>query len=156
MDTALVFMQWDNYEAAPEKPLLFCDAPLTFNSRQERLHKLCPGDRLWLVSRCPADQQYYFVAVLSVAALKRNGLGGPECRFGEFAVIGYRATIHKLGKRFPAEPVLRALQFESGKPIKYGASIGQALQTLRLLTTDDGVVLDRQLARVLSEKEADL
>jgi hypothetical protein len=38
--------------------------------------------------------------------------------------------------------------FETGRPIKYGASIGQALQTLRLLDPADERILDAALADV--------
>ena len=39
----------------------FLDDPLTFSSRQERLHKVGLGKRLWLVSREPEDSQHYIV-----------------------------------------------------------------------------------------------
>jgi hypothetical protein len=43
------------------------------------------------------------------------------------------------------------LEFESGKPIKYGASIGQTLQTLRILGDDDERILHRQLERLFAD-----
>src|SRR4029077_6636304 len=53
-----------------------------------------------------------------------------------------------LAQRFPADGLLRALQFESGKAIKFGASVGQSLQTIRLLSASDERVLDAALRRV--------
>src|SRR5438309_102425 len=126
MASAVIFMQWESYESDTGQSVFFRHNPLTFNSRQERLHKLCGGDRLWLVARCPADQQYYFVAMLTIVATKRNEPGSPEAAFGEFGLIADKPNSQDLGKRFPAEGLLRALQFESGKPINYGASIGHA------------------------------
>jgi hypothetical protein len=61
-----------------------------------------------------------------------------------------------LGKRFPAEPLLRAFQFDPTKPIKYGASIGEALQALRLLEPADERLLDAALASLTSGKGAKL
>jgi hypothetical protein len=151
MGCAVIFMQWESYENGKGQAVFFQHEAVTFNSRQERLHKLTEGDRLWLVSRCPADQQYYFVAMLTIAATKRNDPGTTEAEFGEFGVIVDRSKSHDLGKRFTAEGLLRAFEFESGKPIKYGASIGHALQTLRILGDDDERILNRQLERLLAE-----
>ncbi|HUG92530.1 MAG TPA: hypothetical protein VML55_16950 [Planctomycetaceae bacterium] len=154
MRDAVIFMQWESYAGADGEPPFFASEPLTFNSRQERLHELAPGDRLWLVSRSPDDRQYYIVAVLSIAAVKRNDPASREgSMFGEFAVVADRAGSHDLGKRFSAEGLLRAFQFETGRPIRYGASIGQSLQTLRVLDETDGRVLDAALARILAGEE---
>ena len=60
-----------------------------------------------------------------------------------------RAESHDLGKRFPAEGLLRAFEFDSSKPIKHGASIGQSLQTLRILTSEDELILTKQLEQLL-------
>jgi hypothetical protein len=49
MAAGVVFMKWESY-VGKDNPPFFGDEPLTFNSRQERLHRLSPGDRLWLVS----------------------------------------------------------------------------------------------------------
>jgi hypothetical protein len=119
---------------------------LTFNTRQERLHRLAAGDRLWLVSRCPDDGQYYFVAALQVAQLVRNPPGSEKAaRFGEYAILADHPHSHDLGRSFPAEGLLRAFAFETGRPIRYGASLGQSLQTLRLLDPADERVLDAAL-----------
>jgi hypothetical protein len=153
MAGGIVFMQWESYQSNSGAPIFFEQEALTFNSRQERLHQLSQGNRLWLVSRCPNDQQYYFIAALSVDRLAKNPPESKEGQFGEFAVVADRSKSHDLGKRFPADGLLRALEFETAKPIKYGASIGQSLQTLRLLARDDEQILDKQLDRILSENE---
>ncbi len=62
MAAGLIFMKWESYIGGKDGPAFFNQNPLTFNSGQERLHRLQPTDRLWLVSRCPDDGQYYFVA----------------------------------------------------------------------------------------------
>jgi hypothetical protein len=124
----VTFMQWESYAGGPDAPPFFAEGPLTFNTRQERLHRLTPGARLWLVSRCPADGQYYFTAALRIAQLLRNPPASAiAARFGEYAILADRSESHDLGRRFPAEGLLRAFTFETGRPIKYGASIGQAL-----------------------------
>ncbi len=165
MPSAVLFIQWDNYAGAPGSAPIFSVDPLTYNSRQPRLHELAPGDRLWLVSRAPDDRQYYFVAVLTVAALRHNpspprlaATGGSasqadDSRFGEYAIVADRATSHDLHKRFPAEGLLRAFQFETGKPITHGASLGQSLQTLRALTPADDQVLAAALRRLQSGED---
>jgi hypothetical protein len=61
MAAGVIFMQWDSYAGGADGPPFSADDPLTFNTRQERLHRLAAGDRLWLVSRCPDDGQYDFV-----------------------------------------------------------------------------------------------
>src|SRR5207248_965565 len=55
-----------------------------------------------------------------------------------------------LHRDFPSEGILRALQYESKKPIKHSASIGQSIQAVRLLTPTDKAILDFALSRVLS------
>jgi hypothetical protein len=150
MPAAVIFMQWDNYTGTAHQRSFFSEDALTFNTRQDRLHRLAAGDHLWVVSRCPDDGQYYFVAALHVAQLTRNAPGSDKATlFGEYAVALDRSQSHDLGKRFPAEGLLRALTFETGRPIKYGASIGQALQTLRLLDQADERILDTALAALL-------
>jgi hypothetical protein len=149
MAAGLIFMQWDSYVGAGNGSPFFAQESLTFNTRQERLHRLAPGDRLWLVSRCPHDGQYYLVAALHVAELTRNPPGSVQAAlFGEYAVVADRSRSHDLGRRFPAEGLLRALTFETGRPIKYGASIGQSLQTLRLLDPADEGLLESALADI--------
>jgi hypothetical protein len=150
MPSGVIFMQWESYRSPDGASVFFRHDPLTFNSRQDRLHELSPGDRLWLVSRCPHDQQYYFIATLAIRDLKRNEADSPEAQFGQYSVIADRAKSYDFGTRFPADGLLRALEFESGKPIKYGASIGQSLQTLRFLTDNDERVLIRQSERLMA------
>ncbi len=75
-------------------------------------------------------------------------------RFGEYAIALDRSQSHDLGRRFPAEGLLRALTFETGRPIRYGASIGQALQTLRLLDPVDEHMLDAALADICKGEPA--
>jgi hypothetical protein len=143
MAAGVIFMQWDSYVGGPNGPPFYSEEPLAFNTRQERLHRLAAGDRLWLVSRCPDDGQYYFVAALRIAQLIRNPPGSAKATlFGEYAVHADRSQSHDLGRRFPAEGLLRAFTFETARPIKYGGSIGQSLQTLRLIDPGDERVLD--------------
>jgi hypothetical protein len=153
MADGVIFLQWRQYRDGDE-PGLFAQEPLSFNSRQERLHQLGTGDRLWLVSRCPDDQQYYFVGVLVLTGQRRNAPGSREAQlFGEYAVLADRSQSYNLGTRFPGEGLLRALQFDPAKPIKYGASLGQSLQTLRLLQESDSRLLAESLRRALAGEE---
>jgi hypothetical protein len=146
MPSAVVFMQWESYVGDGATPPFFHAEPLTFNSRQDRLHRLQPGDRLWLVSRCPTNQQYCFLASLSISTLVRNPPGSALSQaFGEFAIVAKRSVSHDFGTSFPAEGFLRAFTFEPEKPIKYGASIGQSLQTIRFLNPADELVLQAAL-----------
>ncbi len=73
--------------------------------------------------------------------------------FGRFAVIADAASSYDLGKRFPAEGLLRAFEFDSGKPIKFGASLGQSVRTIRLLTPSDEEILNAALQRILAGKD---
>jgi hypothetical protein len=149
MSSAILVMKWENYVGGAGSRPFFSQDPLTFNSRQERLHQLTPGDRLWLVSRCPDDQQYYFVGVLWIVGHRRNAPDSPEASlFGEYAVIADRAMSRDLGKTLQGDGLLRAFEFDSSKPIKYGASIGQSLQTLRMLNSSDENVLDSAFGKI--------
>jgi len=149
MSSAIAFIHWDNYACGPTGHGLLVGETVTFNSRQERLHKLNRGDWLWLVARCPEDQQHYFVAVLVVEDLRRNSSDSPLGHaFGEFAIIADRERSRDLGKAFPAEGLLRAFSFETGRSIKFGASIGQSLQTIRVLAPDDERVMQTTLGRL--------
>ena len=70
---------------------------------------------------------------LTSAALTRNPSDSEKGQqYGEHAIVCDRAKSLDLGKQFPAEGLLRALVFETDRPIKYGANIGQSVQTLRL------------------------
>ena len=138
MATGAIFMKWESYTGDKDCSPFFTEETLTFNSQQERLHRLVPGDRLWLVSRCPEDGQYYFVAALTIAALLRNQPDSEKgLLYGEYAVRCDRKKSLDLQKQFPAEALLRAFAFETDRPIKYGANIGQSLQTLRMLGESD-------------------
>jgi hypothetical protein len=154
MAAGVIFMQWDSYVGGPAGPAFFAEDPLTFNTRQERLHRLAAGDRLWLVSRCPDDGQYYIVAAVRIAQLVRNPPGSEKATlFGEYAVLADRPQSHDLGRRFPAEGLLRAFTFETGRPIKYGAHIGQSLQTLRLIDPGDDRLLDAALDAIVKGED---
>jgi len=154
MPSALAFIRWDNYAGGPPGKGIFASEPLTYNSSQQRLHVLIPGDRLWLVSRCPDDQQYYFVGSLSVSALRLNPPGSSLESFGRFAIIADGSKSHDLGKRFRADGLLRAFRFESDKPIRFGASLGQSIQTIRFLSPTDEQVLQAALWRILNEEHS--
>lgn len=155
MASALVFIQWENYVGGAGHPAFFDNDPISFHCRQERLHRLTTGDRLWLVSRNPDDGQYYFVAVLTIAALRRNPPDSETGQaFGEFAVECDRGKSLDLRERFQAEGLLRAFVFETGRPIKYGANIGHSLQTLRVLSEDDERVLNVALAQCQSHTQS--
>jgi hypothetical protein len=67
---------------------------------------------------------------------------------GQPAESGRQKRSHDLGRSFPAEGLLRAFTFETCRPIKYGSSIGQSLQTLRLLDAADERILDAALGEV--------
>jgi hypothetical protein len=150
MPSGIAFIQWENYQSKKHGKSLFEKEPLTFNSRQQRLHKLTAGDRLWLVSRCPEDSQYYFVAVLHIAELHCNPPPSDVARqYGEFGIGADRVKSFDLRKSFPCEGLLRAMHFEPDKPIRFGASIGQSLQTVRLLSGSDERVLDASLGRFI-------
>jgi hypothetical protein len=150
MAAGVLFMQWESYAGGKDGSPFFAPDPLHFSTRQERLHRLAPGDRLWLVSRCPEDGQYYFVGALLIAALTRNPPGSEKAAlFGEYAIVADRTRSHDLGRCFPAEALLRAFTFETGRAIKYGASIGQSLQTLRILGASDKRVLNAGLEAAL-------
>lgn len=151
MPSAVLAIQWDNYAGTAESPGLFSIEPLAYNSRQSRLHELSPGDKLWLVSRHPDDRQYYFVAVLTVEAHRRNEPSSTEAkRYGDYAILADPATSHDLARRFPAEPSLRTLTYSTNKPISADANIGQSLQSIRFLTDGDQTVLNTELKRILS------
>lgn len=153
MASAIAFIQWDNYRNGLDGRGFFAADPLTFNSKQERLHSVDTDDRLWLVSRCLEDQQYYFVGMLHIAARWRNSPDSTLARaFGEFAVVADRTRSHDLSKKFPAESLLRAFEFDSHKPIKFGANIGQSLQTVRVLTPHDEHILDALFHRVFDSE----
>jgi hypothetical protein len=153
MASALAFLHWHNYESDSGEPEFFAATPLAYNCRQARLHNLVPGDRLWIVSRCPEDQQHYIVGVLHVGGIKQNPPDSPAGRsFGEFAVVADPRLSRDLGRLFLAEGLLRALSFESGKPVKAGAHIGQALQAIRFLSPQDEQILDHFASRISAGK----
>jgi hypothetical protein len=112
---------------------------------------------LWVVSRDPADQQYYFAAMLHIDGKRTNSPSTQEAElYGDYGVVADRSKSRELGRRFPAEGILRALQFETGRPIRHGASIGQSLQTIRFLNSCDELVLDACLHRIDLDRLSDL
>lgn len=154
MASATAFIHWKNYTRGPDDKGFFAGPQVTYNSPQERLHSLKSGDRLWLVSRCDDDRQYYFVACLSVSEIHRNPLGSIlERRFGPFGLVADAAGSHDLGRRFPAEGLLRSFQFETNTPVKFGASLGQSIQSIRFLTITDEEILNAALRRLLGGED---
>lgn len=151
MASAVIMMQWSSYIGQAGARGFFDVEPLTFNSRQARLHELGKNDVLWLVSRCLEDKQYYFVGVLHILDRRKNPSDSETTsEYGEFCLIADRERSYDLRRGFPAEGFLRALDFDTGKPIKYGASMGQSLQTLRFLSRTDERILGTALKRVLA------
>lgn len=151
MADAIAYMQWDSYERGLDGNGFFAAEPLCFNSRQDRLHKIGRGEKLWLVSRCPGDGQHYLVCVLQVAEQRHNPSDSDVCKlYGEYKVEASRSASFDLAKRFPCDGILRALQFETGKAVKFGGHIGQALQTIRFLSPEDHRTLDAALARIVA------
>jgi hypothetical protein len=97
------------------------------------------------------------VGCLHIERLERNLPGSETERlYGEFAVLADQSKSHDLGRQLSAEALLRAFAFETDRPIKYGASIGQSLQTLRVLNEDDERVLDAMLGAILTGRECPL
>jgi len=151
MSELLAFVRWEEYQKRPDGlPLLAAD-PVSFNSAQARLHRVLNGERLWLVSRCPDDQEYYLVGFIKVEAKELNPPDSVEAQlFGTFRVVGRKATSADLGKRCVVTDLLYALSFSPRNPIKPGANIGQSIQTIRKLSHDDVSFLDRLVEEVLA------
>lgn len=70
--------------------------------------------------------------------------------YGEFAITADPLQSRDLERRFPGDGILRAFHFEPDKPIKFGASIGQSLQTIRFLSAGDERILDVALNRLVT------
>jgi len=156
MASAVVAIQWDNYAGSAGTTALFDQDPVTFNSRQDRLHTLSVGDTLWIVARCPDDRQYYFVARLPISAIRKNDAKSAVAqRFGEFSVVVSQNESVDMGRSCPADDLLRALTFENNRPIKYGANIGQSLQTMRILSALDEHILEETFDQLCVQKRPD-
>jgi hypothetical protein len=145
----LAYIRWENVVG------LANSTPLTFNSRQERLHELGGGDALWLVSRNPVTSQYHFVARLQIVRCFENPPQSPSAEmFGPFAVEAEPSGSRFFGERFPADAVLRALLFDTGRPIKHGANIGHSLQRIRIAAPIDDIILSAALKQAESQAGA--
>jgi hypothetical protein len=154
MADAVCFISWESYTAGPDGRGFFQQDPLTFNSAQPRLHQVAVGDSVWLVSRHPDDKQYYFVCMLRVAELRRNDPAGDiGSEYGQYGIVADRVGSYDLARKFPAETLLRSLAYETGRPIRHGASVGQSIQSIRLLNQTDVILLNYCLNRVLSGLE---
>ena len=154
MPDAVCYLGWESYVNGPDGRGFFAQEPLSFNSRQGRLHQVSPGDHVWLVSRDPDNRQYYIVGVLRVAERRTNEPGGElATAYGEYGVVAHRVGSYDLARRFPAEGLLRSLSYETGKPIRHGASVGQAIQTIRFLSASDTLLMNYCLNRVLKGSE---
>jgi hypothetical protein len=146
MAAGVIFMQWDSYAGGPDGQPFFADDPLTFNTRQERLHRLIVGDWLWLVSRCPADGQYYFTCALRIAQLIRNPPDSDKTkRFGEYAILAERSESHDLGRRFPAEGCYVRLRSRRAGRSSTAPPSASRCTTLRLLGPAGERILDAAL-----------
>jgi len=154
MPDAVCYISWESYSQGQDGRGFFLQEPLSYNSRQQRLHQVAAGDHLWLVSRDPDDKQYYIVGVLRVADLRRNDASGELGQaYGEYGVIAHRIGSYDLGRKFAAEGLLRSLSYETGKPIKHGASLGQSIQSIRFANSADVILLNYCLNRVLTGLE---
>lgn len=132
----LAYWRWDNYVSDLDD-----GAGFHFNSNQERLHTcLALGESLWIVTGMPATggRAYPLVGRLVVRAKTRNA---PGYKYGRFRVWGDLERSRYFSAEGPdASPLLRTLRFDSDAPVK-GASIGQALQTMRGLAPGDTALL---------------
>lgn len=155
MADAVCFISWESYSGGPDGRGFFNQEPLSFNSAQSRLHQVDVGDMIWLVSRHPDDKQYYLVCALRVAERRHNEASGDIARaYGEYGIVASRIGSYDLGQRFPVEVLLRSLAFESGRPIQHGASVGQSIQSIRIISPTDEILLNYCLNRVLAGQEA--
>jgi hypothetical protein len=149
MPSLITYIQWGNYAGEDGMPPLFGVEPLAYNSNQDRLHLAEPGDTLWLVSRCPEDKQYYLVAKLTAARQERNGPESDFARlFGQYRLVMNRTMSRDLNRSVPAEGVLRAMTFDPAKPVRHGSSLGQSLQSVRMVSSIDEELLESVVARL--------
>jgi len=154
MSDLLAFVRWNEYQKRPDGLPLLSAAPISFSSAQARLHRVLNGERVWLVSKCPDDREYYLVGFINV---EEKALNPPESLetqlFGQFKVVGKKATSVDLEKRCMVTHRLRELSFSPHNPIKTGANIGQSIQTIRELSPDDVRLLDHFIEAALQGKQ---
>lgn len=145
----LAYWRWDNYVADIDE-----GAGFHFNSNQPRLHGcLDLGDSLWLVSGVHREggQAFPIVGRLVVRAKTHNA---PGYKYGRHRVWGDLERSRYFRADGPdASGLLRRLRFETEAPIR-GASIAQALQTMRALTPGDAALLDAWCRDLAEEPRA--
>lgn len=153
MSDLLAYWRYDNYARDIGE-----GAGFHFNSNQRRLHTaLSEGDSLWLVTGRNEPRRvgmaYYIVARL---VIRSKTLNSPDYKYGKYRVWGdlnsskyYRVGNHE------ASSFIRGLQFVSDTPIgNSSAELAQHLQTMRELSEQDTILLERWCANLPLEEAA--
>ncbi|MBL8604923.1 MAG: HNH endonuclease [Myxococcales bacterium] len=145
----LAYWRWDNFLSDLDE-----GAGFNFNSNQPRLHSAIDvGESLWLVTGRPSPHgtAYVLAARLVITAKTHNAAG---YRYGRFRLWGDLAKSRYFTHQGPdASALLRGLRFDADRPIA-AAHIGQALQTLRALSSADARCLEAWASALTDEPRA--
>ena len=146
----MAYWRWDNYQYDLNQ-----GAGFHFNSNQSRLHsEIAIGERLWLVTGrpSPTGSCYQLVAKLTITAKTFNS---PGYKYGYYRLWGDIHNSQYYSTDSPAlNDLLIMLKFATGKQISSQAYIGQALQTIRVLTLEDTGLLVSFSAELALEPRA--
>lgn len=146
----LAYWRWDNYVRDLDE-----GAGFNFNSNQSRLHSAVDiGERLWLVSgqRVEGGIQYVLVACLRIVA---KTLNPPDYKYGKYRLWAdvKQSAYYSADAPDMADLLLR-LAFRPHSPILSRHKIGQSLQTMRSLTSEDSALLAAWTQGLRLEKRA--
>ncbi len=129
----LAYWRWDNYTKDLDE-----GAGFNFNSNQKRLHsEINIGERLWLVTGKPDREGIKYILVAKLVVIGKT-FNHPDYKYGKYRVWGDVKNSAYFSANGPAlSELLLRLKFISGKLIQSKKLIGQSLQTIRVLNSDD-------------------
>lgn len=146
----LAYWRWDNYVRDLDE-----GAGFNFNSNQSRLHSAIElGETLWLVTghRQPGGMRYPLVARLVIRAKTHNP---PGYKYRKFRVWGNIESSEYYYAGGPdSSDLLLNLEFHPRKMISARERIGQALQTMRSLSSNDTRLLSQWTENLSPEPRA--
>lgn len=150
MANILVYWTWRNYQED-----ITLGAGFNFNSSQIEMHtKVELGDTVWAVTATRLRDGTEAVFVVARLVIKAKTQNPPNYKYGKYRLWGdiETSSYYKAQEQDNANVLVRSLEFSTGKTIgNTGRPIGQYLQTIRSLTTNDHQLLLNFSAHLASE-----
>ncbi len=150
MKHALAFVKYKYYKTTQENKEKYGPA-YWYKSDQKRLLDLVgEGGTLWVVTSLKKDgKSIYSLAYRLENCSPLTVSGTVKDEFGKYGVMADFKNMTHFGLN-EMNKILMSLKFKTNNPIKSEAKIGQSIQTIRELSEEDIITLNRYAERLIS------